>query len=100
MKASFHIVVLLISFSPRLKAFSPLQNHRTPNPFILQESETLPEDKMLKISKKAKATATTNFTAIPIVPKEKPAKLKLVIDTSCQGIGKMSWEDVYNLIEK
>ena len=49
---------------------------------------------MSKRSKKAK------ITAITIVPKEKPTKIKLVTDTSCQGLGKMSWEDVYNLIEK
>ena len=35
-----------------------------------------------------------------MVPKEKLAKTKLVTDTSCQGLGKISWEDVYNLIEK
>ena len=33
-------------------------------------------------------------------PKEKPTRLKLVTDTSYQGLGKMTWENVYNLIEK
>ena len=35
-----------------------------------------------------------------MAPKEKLAKIKLVIDTSCQGLGKLSWEEVYNLIER
>ena len=35
-----------------------------------------------------------------MVPKEKPARIKLVTDTSCQGLGKISWEEVYNLIER
>ena len=35
-----------------------------------------------------------------MVPKEKPARIKLVTETSCQGLGKISWEAVYNLIER
>lgn len=36
---------------------------------------------------------------VPIIPKEKPAKLVLVTDTTCLGLGKTSWEGVYNLLE-
>ena len=45
---------------------------------------------MSKKSKRAK---------VPVVPKYQPAKLVLVINTTCLGLGKTSWEGVYNLLE-
>ena len=45
---------------------------------------------MSKKSRKAK---------VPVVPKDQPAKLVLVTDTTCLGLGKTSWEGVYNLLE-
>ena len=55
---------------------------------------------MSKRSRKAKVVATAKAHVFTMAPKEKPAKIKLVIDTSCQGLGKLSWEEVYNLIER
>ena len=55
---------------------------------------------MSKRSRKAKATVATKTPIFTMVPKEKPARIKLVTDTSCQGLGKLSWEEVYNLIER
>ena len=46
-----------------------------------------------------KAACAAKFVEIPTVSKERLVKLKLVTDTSCQGLGKMTWEGVYNLIE-
>ena len=55
---------------------------------------------MLKRFRKYKATVAAKSPMITMPPKGKPAKLKLVTDTSCQGLGKMSWENVYKLLEK
>ena len=42
----------------------------------------------------------TKALVLNMPPKEKPARFKLVTDTSCQGLGKMTLENVYNLLEK
>ena len=55
---------------------------------------------MSKRFRKLKATIAAKALVFTMPPKEKPAKLKLVTDTSCQGLGKMTWENVYNLLEK
>ena len=55
---------------------------------------------MSKRFRKLKVAITAKALVFTMLPKEKPAKLKLVIDTSCQGLGKMTWENVYNLLEK
>ena len=49
--------------------------------------------------KKARTATVAKTIVTPTVPKEKPAKIKLVTDTACQGLGKLSWEEVYNFIE-
>ena len=36
---------------------------------------------------------------INTIPKEKSAKVKLITDTTCLGLRKISWEEVYNLLE-
>lgn len=45
---------------------------------------------MSKKSRKAKA---------PITVEEGQAKLVLISDTTCQGLGKISWEGIYALLE-
>ena len=55
---------------------------------------------MSKKLKKSRTVAALKIAATTTMPKEKPAKIKLVIDTTCQGLGKLSWEEVYNLLEK
>ena len=55
---------------------------------------------MSKRFRKSKATVAAKAPMVIMPPKEKPAKLKLVTNTSCQGLGKMTWESVYNLLEK
>ena len=77
-----------------------MQNYRTPNPFIRRARETLPDNEISKISRKEKATVAAKTLVFTMVPKAKPAKINLVTDTSCQGLGKLSWEEVYNLIER
>ena len=62
--------------------------------------ETLPDTEMSKRCKKSKAAIAAKAPMFTMPPKEKPTKLKLVTDTSCQGLGKMTWENVYNLLEK
>ena len=54
---------------------------------------------MSKKIKKEITTTAANTVATSTVPKEKPAKIKLVTDTACQGLGKISWEEVYNMLE-
>ena len=60
----------------------------------------MPDTEMSKRSRKSKATFVAKAPVLNMSPKEKPARLKLVTDTSCQGLGKMTWENVYNLLEK
>ncbi len=36
---------------------------------------------------------------VPVIAKDEPAKLVLVADTTCLGLGKTSWEGIYNLLE-
>ena len=55
---------------------------------------------MSKRFRKSKTTIAGKAPVITMPPKEKPVKLKLVTDTSCQGLGKMTWENVYNILEK
>ena len=55
---------------------------------------------MSKRSRKSKAAFVAKTPVLTMPPKEKPVRFKLVTDTSCQGLGKMTWENVYNLIEK
>ena len=55
---------------------------------------------MSKKFKNARTIIATKTIVTPTVPKEKPAKIKLVTDTACQGVGKLSWEEVYNFLEK
>ena len=55
---------------------------------------------MSKRGRRNKTVLPVKFAETPTVSKEKPAKLRLVTDTSCQGIGKMTWDTVYNLLEK
>ena len=45
---------------------------------------------MSKKSKKVK---------VPVLTKEEPAKKGLIRDTTCTGLGKASWENIYNLLE-
>ena len=45
---------------------------------------------MMKKSKKPKA---------PVIAKEEPVKKALTTDTTCLGLGKASWESIYNLLE-
>ena len=54
---------------------------------------------MSKKFKKARTTVVTNTADTPTIPEEKPAKIKLVTDTACQGLGKLPREDVYSLLE-
>ena len=96
----FNIVVFIILFLSRLKTFPPLQNQRTSNPFIRRARETLPDNEMSKRCRKEKADVAAKNPIFTMVPKEKPSRVKLVTDTSCQGLGKISWEEVYNLIER
>ena len=55
---------------------------------------------MSKRARRTKTTVPVKFVETPTVSKEKLAKLRLVTDTSCQGLGRMTWEGVYNLLEK
>ena len=55
---------------------------------------------MSKRSRKTKNSLVAKAPALNMLSKEKPTKFKLVTDTSCQGLQKMTWEDVYNLLEK
>ena len=57
------------------------------------------DEKMSEKFKKEITSVAANTVVTPTVPKEKPAKIKLVTDTACQGLGKLSWEDVYNFLE-
>ena len=47
----------------------------------------------MKMSKKSRKVK------VPVIPKDQPVKLVLVTDTTCLGLGKTSWEGVYNLLE-
>jgi len=47
--------------------------------------------KMTKKSRKAKAS--------PAVA-EGPEKVVLILDTTCQDCGKISWEGIYDMLEK
>ena len=53
-------------------------------------SELMNTEKMTNKSKKPKA---------PIIAKEEPTKKVLTSDTTCFGLGKASWESIYNLLE-
>ena len=55
---------------------------------------------MSKRARRAKTIVPVKFVETPTVSKENPTKLRLVTDTSCQGLGRMTWEGVYNLLEK
>ena len=55
---------------------------------------------MSKRARRAKTVVPVKFVETPTVSKEKPTKLRLVTDTSCQGLGRMTGEGVYNLLEK
>ena len=55
---------------------------------------------MSKRARRTKTVVPVKFVETPTVSKEKPTKLRLVTDTSCQGLGRMTWEGVYNLLEK
>lgn len=46
--------------------------------------------KMSKKYRKSKA---------PIVVEESPTKLVVILDTTCLGLGKISWEGIYTLLE-
>lgn len=45
---------------------------------------------MMKKSKKPK---------VPVIAKEEPVKNVLIVDTTYLGLGKASWESIYNLLE-
>ena len=49
---------------------------------------------MLKRARRAKTVVPVKFVENPTVSKENPTKLRLVTDTSCQGLGRMTWEGV------
>ena len=55
---------------------------------------------MTKRLRRSKTTVPVKFVETPTFSKEKTTKLRLVTDTSCQGLGRMTWEGVYNLLEK
>ena len=55
---------------------------------------------MSKRARRTKTAVPVKFFETPTVSKENPTKLRLVTDTSCQGLGRMTWEGVYNLLEK
>ena len=60
----------------------------------------MPDTEISKRSRKSKAAFVAKAPVLNMPQKEKPARFKLVTDTSCQGLGKMTWENVYNFIEK
>ena len=55
---------------------------------------------MSKRGRRNKTALPVKFVETPTVSKENPIKLRLVTDTSCQGLGKMTWDAVYNLLER
>ena len=76
-----------------------MQNKNS-NPLIRKTRENLLDTEMSKRSRKSKAAFIAKAPVLNMPPKEKPTRLKLVTDTSCQGLGKMTWENVYNFLEK
>ena len=80
--------------------FIVLQSQGTPSPFIHRQREIASNVEMLKRARRAKTVVPVKFVETPTVSKEKPKKLRLVTDTSCQRLRRMTWEGVYNLLEK
>ena len=77
-----------------------MQSQKTPSSFIHRQREAVADVEMSKRGRRNKTVLPVKFAETPTVSKEKPVKLRLVTDTSCQGLGKMTWDTVYNLLEK
>ena len=71
-----------------------MQSRRTLSPFIHRQREAIANEEMSKRARRGKTAVPVKFVETPAVSKEKPTKLRLVTDTSCQGLGNMTWEGV------
>lgn len=47
----------------------------------------------------AEMTKKTKKAKVPIITKDEPVKKVLIADTTYLGLGKASWESIYNLLE-